>query len=71
MSRNELIHMSASDIADKIREKQISPVEVVKAYLDRIEAGDAKVNAFITRILFITSNSSKYTVTTHILGYCL
>ena len=48
MSNNEFIYMSASDLADKIKEKQISPVEVVQAYLDRIEAVDAKVNAFIT-----------------------
>ena len=40
--------MSASDIADKIRGKQVSPVEVVKAYLDRIDRVDDKVNAFIT-----------------------
>ncbi len=48
MSSNDLIYMSAADIADKIKEKQISPVEVVNAYLDRIEAVDDKVNAFIT-----------------------
>ncbi len=48
MSRNELIYMSATDLADKIKEKQISPVDVVQAYLNRIEAVDSKVNAFIT-----------------------
>ena len=42
MSSNDLIYMSAADIADKIKEKQISPVEVVNAYLDRIEAVDDK-----------------------------
>ena len=48
MSSNDLIYMSAAEIADNIKEKQISPVEVVRAYLDRIEAVDSKVNAYIT-----------------------
>ena len=48
MSSNDLIYMSAAEIADNIKEKQISPVEVVRAYLDRIEAVDGKVNAYIT-----------------------
>ncbi len=48
MSSNDLIYMSATEIADNIKEKQISPVEVVRAYLDRIEAVDSKVNAYIT-----------------------
>ena len=48
MSSNELIYMSAAEVADKIKEKQISPVEVVRAYLDRIAVVDDKVNAFIT-----------------------
>ena len=48
MSSNELIYMSAAELADKIKEKQISPVEVIRAYLDRIAVVDDKVNAFIT-----------------------
>ncbi len=48
MSSNDLIYMSATELADNIKEKQISPVEVVRAYLDRIEAVDSKVNAYIT-----------------------
>ena len=47
-SSNELIYMSAAELADKIKEKQISPVEVIRAYLDRIAVVDDKVNAFIT-----------------------
>ena len=48
MRSNELIYMSAAELADKIKEKQISPVEVIRAYLDRIAVVDDKVNAFIT-----------------------
>jgi len=48
MSNQELVFLSATKLASKIREKQISPVEVVKAYLDRITVVDPKLNAYIT-----------------------
>ena len=48
MSDQELIFMSAADLATKIKEKQISPVEAVRAYLDRITEVDGKLNAYIT-----------------------
>ena len=48
MSDQELIFMSAADLATKMKEKQISPVEAVKAYLDRITEVDGKINAYIT-----------------------
>lgn len=48
MSNQELVFLSATQLSDKMREKQISPVEVVKAYLDRIAKVDVKVNAYIT-----------------------
>ena len=48
MSDQELIFMSATDLATKIKEKQISPVEAVRAYLDRITEVDGKLNAYIT-----------------------
>ena len=31
-----------------LRKKLISPVEVARAYLQRIEAHDGKINAFLT-----------------------
>lgn len=37
-----------STLAKAIAKKELSPVEVVRAYLERIEAYDRKVNAFIT-----------------------
>ena len=48
MNNQELVFLSATELASKIRAKQISPVEVVKAYLDRITLVDAKLNAYIT-----------------------
>jgi aspartyl-tRNA(Asn)/glutamyl-tRNA(Gln) amidotransferase subunit A len=43
-----IIYSDASELADLIRNKEISPVEVVRAHLDRIEAVDPKVNAIVT-----------------------
>lgn len=38
----------ATRLAELIRRREISPVEVVKAHLDRIDAVDPKVNAIVT-----------------------
>ena len=48
MNNQDLVFLSATELASKIREKQISPVEVVKAYLNRITVVDPKLNAYIT-----------------------
>jgi aspartyl-tRNA(Asn)/glutamyl-tRNA(Gln) amidotransferase subunit A len=45
---NELIYEDATRLAELIRTKEISPVEVVQAHLDRIEAVDHKINAIVT-----------------------
>ncbi|MEH3023615.1 MAG: amidase [Pseudomonas oryzihabitans] len=45
---NELIFQDATGLAALIRSKEVSPVEVVKAHLDRIEAVDGQVNAIVT-----------------------
>ena len=45
---NELIYSDATRLAELIRTREISPVEVVKAHLDRIEAVNPKVNAIVT-----------------------
>jgi Asp-tRNA(Asn)/Glu-tRNA(Gln) amidotransferase A subunit family amidase len=39
--------LSASEIAAQIRRKEISPVEVARAHLDRIERLNPKLNAFV------------------------
>lgn len=44
----ELCFMSALELRDAIRNREVSPVEAVSAVLDRIEAVDPAVNAFVT-----------------------
>ena len=48
MARNELPLHSASALARLIESKEASPVEVVEAYLQRIDDLDFKFNSFIT-----------------------
>lgn len=45
---NELIFSDATRLTELVRTKQVSPVEVVQAHLDRIEAVDPQVNAIVT-----------------------
>ncbi|MFH6787186.1 MULTISPECIES: amidase [Methylobacterium] len=44
----DIIFSDATGLAELIRTKQLSPVEVVRAHLDRIDAVDPKVNAIVT-----------------------
>jgi len=44
----ELIYSDATKLAELIRTREVSPVEVIKAHLDRIEAINAQVNAIVT-----------------------
>ena len=44
----ELIYSDATKLAELIRAREVSPVEVMKAHLDRIEAVNPKVNAVVT-----------------------
>jgi aspartyl-tRNA(Asn)/glutamyl-tRNA(Gln) amidotransferase subunit A len=46
--RMELIYSDATKLAELIRTREVSPVEVMKAHLDRIEAVNPKVNAIVT-----------------------
>ena len=48
MNNHELVFLSAAELASEIRNKQISPVEAVEAYLDQINNIDPKLNAYIT-----------------------
>jgi aspartyl-tRNA(Asn)/glutamyl-tRNA(Gln) amidotransferase subunit A len=43
----DLTRMSAVELAEKIRTKEVSAVEVAQAHLDRIEAVDPRVHAFL------------------------
>jgi aspartyl-tRNA(Asn)/glutamyl-tRNA(Gln) amidotransferase subunit A len=44
----ELIYSDATKLAELIRTREVSPVEVMKAHLDRVEAINPKVNAVVT-----------------------
>ncbi|MEE9199404.1 MAG: amidase [Dehalococcoidia bacterium] len=44
----EICYASATDLATKIRSKVLSPVEVVQAHLERIEALNPRLNAIVT-----------------------
>jgi aspartyl-tRNA(Asn)/glutamyl-tRNA(Gln) amidotransferase subunit A len=44
----DLVMLSLAEIGERIRRKEVSPVEVTRAYLDRITAYNGKVNAFVT-----------------------
>ena len=43
----DLIYASATELARAIRTKEVSSVEVVRAYLERIEAVNPKLNAIV------------------------
>jgi aspartyl-tRNA(Asn)/glutamyl-tRNA(Gln) amidotransferase subunit A len=44
----EIIYSDATRLAELIRTREVSPVEVVQAHLDRIEAVNPKINAIVT-----------------------
>ena len=46
--KSEIIYFDATKLAELIRIREISPVEVVQAHLDRIEAVNPKINAVVT-----------------------
>jgi Asp-tRNA(Asn)/Glu-tRNA(Gln) amidotransferase A subunit family amidase len=47
VSASDLILLSASEMAEQIRSKRVSPVELVEAHLNRIEKLNPKLNAFV------------------------
>ena len=48
MASNDIAFLSATELGSAIRSMQISPVEAVEAYLERIKRIDPKVNSYIT-----------------------
>ena len=48
MNEQAFAFMDATELAEAIRTKKVSPVEAVDAYLSRIEALDPQLNAFLT-----------------------
>ena len=48
MDRSDIAFLSAAELASAIESKDVSPVDAVEAYLDRIERIDPKLNSYIT-----------------------
>ena len=48
MPAPDLIYQPAHELGARMRRRELSPVEVVEAYLGRIEEIDSKVRAYIT-----------------------
>ena len=48
MQTNELHYLTVSDAASLIESRQLSPVELVEAHLERIEQTDERLNSFVT-----------------------
>ena len=46
---DELAYMGVIEIARGIRQRHFSPIEVVDAFIARIEARDRSINAFVYR----------------------
>lgn len=44
----EICYLDATELAARVRTGALSPVEITRAYLDRIEALNARLNAFVT-----------------------
>ena len=45
---SELVFLSAREVGERIRRRELSPVEVTRAVLDRIQAVQPELNAYIT-----------------------
>jgi aspartyl-tRNA(Asn)/glutamyl-tRNA(Gln) amidotransferase subunit A len=48
MKTSELCFLSITQLAERIQRREISPVAVTEAYLDRIQTLDAKLNSYLT-----------------------
>jgi aspartyl-tRNA(Asn)/glutamyl-tRNA(Gln) amidotransferase subunit A len=48
MANTELLDFEVAALADKLRTREISPVELTDAYLDRIDQTDRRLRAYIT-----------------------
>jgi len=48
LKQDELVFRTALELGSLIRRKQVSPVQITRAFLERIDALNPKLNAFIT-----------------------
>ena len=46
----EICYADATELARRIRDKELSPVEVLRAHVERIEAVNPKINAIVTMV---------------------
>jgi amidase len=49
MAIEELAYMSAAEMAERVRRRSLSPVEIVDSCIERIEARNPSLNAFVFR----------------------
>src|SRR5579864_357400 len=56
---DELLSFDVAALSDKLRAKEISPVEVTDAYLDRIEEVDKKLTAYIAVTADVAREAAK------------
>ena len=47
---NDIVWAGAAELAERIRSRELSPVEVLEAYLDRIESVNPRINAIVTLV---------------------
>ncbi len=48
MQRNEIPYLTVAELGEHIRNRDVSPVEVTEAYLDRIESLNGEIRAYLT-----------------------
>ena len=48
MLGEDIVHLPVADLGNRIRSRQLSPVELTEAYLDRIRRYGSRLNAFAT-----------------------
>ncbi len=58
-ARADLLNHEVAVLGDKLRRKEVSPVELTEAYLEQIERLDAKLGCYITVTAEFARNSAK------------
>ena len=48
MDRADIPYLSATELSELIKNREVSPVESTEAYLERIDLLNDKLNAYIT-----------------------
>ncbi|MBI3796271.1 MAG: hypothetical protein HY268_04775 [Deltaproteobacteria bacterium] len=48
MAASELLHLSITEAVNAIHARQLSPVDLVRAYLERIEKLNPALNVYLT-----------------------